>query len=91
MDNLINQVLTEKTIRLLQQNQYTFDVTLKQNKIQLKDWIEQFFQVKVKSINSHRLPIKRKNKEKSLKSHTSKKRIIITLKKNYSIPLFLTE
>nr|YP_010716166.1 ribosomal protein L23 [Crepidomanes latealatum]WDE75902.1 ribosomal protein L23 [Crepidomanes latealatum] len=91
MDNLINQVLTEKTIRLLQQNQYTFDVTLKSNKIQLRDWIEQFFQVRVKNINSHRIPIKRKNRNKRPKHCISRKRIIITLKKNYSIPLFLNE
>nr|YP_010958457.1 ribosomal protein L23 [Vandenboschia auriculata]ALO81785.1 ribosomal protein L23 [Vandenboschia auriculata] len=90
MDNLKNQVLTEKTIRLLQQNQYTFNVTLQSKKVEVKDWIEKFFDVKVKSINSHRIPIKRRGNRTP--SHSVyKKRMIITLKENYSIPLFLNE
>nr|QUG10585.1 ribosomal protein L23 [Hymenophyllum wrightii] len=89
MDILKNQVLTEKTIRLLQRNQYTFDVTIRSNKTEIKYWIEQFFNVKVKGMNSHWLPNKKKRGEKTYSGH--KKRMIITLQKDYSIPLFLNE
>nr|AXZ97109.1 ribosomal protein L23 [Callistopteris apiifolia] len=88
MDILKNQVLTEKTIRLLQQNQYTFNVTLQSNKTEIKDWIEKFFDVKIKSMNSHRFAFKKKRGNKHF---THGKRMIITLKEDYSIPLFLNE
>jgi len=52
MDKSKNQVLTEKSIRLLQQNQYTFDVNPELTKSEMKDWIENFFKVKVKGMNS---------------------------------------
>nr|QUG10323.1 ribosomal protein L23 [Hymenophyllum barbatum] len=93
MDILKNQVLTEKTIRLLQRNQYTFDVTIRSNKTEIKSWIEQFFNVRIKGMNSHRLPNKKKRRGKTFKyfGHSKNKRMIITLKKNYSIPLFLNE
>nr|YP_009562344.1 ribosomal protein L23 [Trichomanes trollii]QAV57701.1 ribosomal protein L23 [Trichomanes trollii] len=90
MNYLKNQVLTEKTIRLLQQNQYTFDVVLQSNKTEIKAWIEQFFNVKVETINSHRLPIKKRG-SRTLKHLVYGKRMIIKLKRNYSIPLFLNE
>nr|QUG10497.1 ribosomal protein L23 [Hymenophyllum polyanthos] len=91
MDILKNQVLTEKTIRLLQRNQYTFDVTIQSNKDEIKYWIEQFFNVRVKGMNSHRLPNKKKRGGKTVKYSGHKKRMIITLQKDYSIPLFLNE
>nr|YP_009974252.1 ribosomal protein L23 [Ptisana novoguineensis]QNH94142.1 ribosomal protein L23 [Ptisana novoguineensis] len=91
MDEINNQVLTEKTIRLLQNNQYTFDVKLESTKTEIKDWIEKFFDVKVKAMNSLRSSKRKRNrriKESSLVDH---KRMIITLKPGYSIPLFLNE
>ena len=60
MDEVRYPVLTEKTIRLLEQNKYTFDVNQKSNKTQIKKWIENFFNVKVKTINIHIPPDKKK-------------------------------
>nr|UFK63175.1 ribosomal protein L23 [Osmunda mildei] len=90
MDKLKYQVLTEKTIRLLQRNQYTFDVDSGSNKTEIKDWIERFFGVRVRAMNSHRLP-RRKRKGRMMESPVHYKRIIITLQDGYSIPLFLNE
>nr|YP_009668520.1 ribosomal protein L23 [Heteroscyphus argutus]QCW59295.1 ribosomal protein L23 [Heteroscyphus argutus] len=88
MDKIGYPVLTEKTIRLLEKNQYSFDVGVKSNKIEIKNWIEQFFGVKVKGINSHKLPNKGK-RIGTITGYTVRyKRIIITLKSGYSIPLF---
>ncbi len=42
-------VLTKKTIRLLEKNQYTFDVDKKSTKIEIKKWIEGFFGVSNKN------------------------------------------
>lgn len=72
-------VLTEKSVRLIENNQYTFDVDLRLTKPQIKKLIEDFFQVKVIAVNTHRLPYK---------SKTRNKRVIVTLKSGESIPIF---
>lgn len=88
MDKIGYPVLTEKTIRLLEKNQYNFDVDIRSNKTEIKNWIELFFGVKVTGINSHRLP-KKKKRIGTINGYTIRyKRIIITLKSGYSIPLF---
>ena len=88
MDKIGYPVLTEKTIRLLEKNQYNFDVDIKLDKIEVKKWIELFFDVEVMGINSHRLPTKKK-KIGAITGYTTRyKRMIITLKTGYSIPLF---
>nr|YP_010286743.1 ribosomal protein L23 [Scapania undulata]UKT60665.1 ribosomal protein L23 [Scapania undulata] len=88
MDKIEHPVLTEKTIRLLEKNQYSFDVDVRSNKTEMKKWIELFFNVKVIGINSHRLPRKGKKMGAMSGYTTQYKRMIITLKSGYSIPLF---
>jgi large subunit ribosomal protein L23 len=88
MDKIGYPILTEKTIRLLEKNQYSFDVNVQSNKTEIKKWIELFFNVKVLGVNSHRLPRKAR-KIGAITGYTIRyKRMIITLKSGYSIPLF---
>nr|YP_009920402.1 ribosomal protein L23 [Syntrichia filaris]QMQ99546.1 ribosomal protein L23 [Syntrichia filaris] len=88
MDEVKYPVLTEKTIRLLEKNQYSFNVNQKSTKTQIKKWIENFFNVKVKAINSHILPEKKKKVGPIIGHSVHYKRMIITLQPGYSIPLF---
>lgn len=88
MDEIKYPILTEKTIRLLEKNQYTFNVTQNIKKNQIKKSFENFFNVKIKSINSHILPKKKKKIGSNIKYSIRYKRMIITLQPNYSIPLF---
>lgn len=88
MDRIKNPVLTEKTIRLLEKNQYSFDVDIKVNKPEVKKWLESFFAVQVIKINSHCLPIKKKRIGAIEGSITRYKRVIVKLKPGYTIPLF---
>lgn len=88
MDEIKYPVLTEKTIRLLEKNQYSFDVNIDSTKTEIKKWIELFFNVKVIAVNSHRLP-KKKKKIGTITGYTVRyKRMIIKLQSGYSIPLF---
>ena len=88
IDEIKYPILTEKTIRLLEQNKYTFDVDQKSTKTQIKKWVENFFDIKVKTINSH-IPPKKKKKIGPIMGHSVRyKRMIITLQSGYSIPLF---
>uniref|UniRef100_A0AAT9USQ7 Large ribosomal subunit protein uL23c n=1 Tax=Pallavicinia longispina TaxID=280536 RepID=A0AAT9USQ7_9MARC len=91
MDQVRYPILTEKAIRLLEKNQYSFDVGTECNKTEIKKWIELFFDVKVTNINSHRLPRKKK-KVGAITGYTvCYKRMIIKLRSGYSIPLFSNE
>nr|QKV47213.1 ribosomal protein L23 [Lepisorus hederaceus] len=87
MDKPKNQLITEKSIRLLQQNQYTFHVDSKLTKTEMRNWIEQIFDVKVEKINSSRVRTRKKTRL-NLNS-ASEKKMIIKLRSNFFIPLFL--
>ena len=80
-------VLTEKSVQLLQNTQYTFDVDLKLNKVQIKKLIQDLFQVNVIAVNTHRPPRKKKVLGTSKGYRSRYKRVIITLKSGDSIPL----
>ncbi|HET8844820.1 MAG TPA: 50S ribosomal protein L23 [Ktedonobacteraceae bacterium] len=53
-------IVTEKTVRLQEQNKYTFKVALNANKIDVRRAVEQLFKVKVVSVNIVRLPGKKR-------------------------------
>jgi large subunit ribosomal protein L23 len=82
IDLVKNVVLTEKSVRLIENNQYTFDVDPKLTKPQIRKLIEDFFNVKVTAVNTHRLPSSSKKRYK---------RVIVTVKSGYSISLFPEE
>nr|YP_009236244.1 50S ribosomal protein L23 [Bletilla ochracea]YP_009236257.1 50S ribosomal protein L23 [Bletilla ochracea]YP_009443188.1 50S ribosomal protein L23 [Pleione bulbocodioides]YP_009443210.1 50S ribosomal protein L23 [Pleione bulbocodioides]AMF83952.1 50S ribosomal protein L23 [Bletilla ochracea]AMF83953.1 50S ribosomal protein L23 [Bletilla ochracea]ATP74797.1 50S ribosomal protein L23 [Pleione bulbocodioides]ATP74842.1 50S ribosomal protein L23 [Pleione bulbocodioides] len=56
MDGIKYAVFTEKSIRLLGNNQYTSNVESGSTRTEIKHWVELFFGVKVIAMNSHRLP-----------------------------------
>lgn len=78
-------VLTEKSVRLMDTNQYTFDVDLKLSKPQIKGLIEELFEVQVISVNTHRPPKKRRRLGYTSGSKASYKRVIVTVKRGQSI------
>nr|QWX87945.1 ribosomal protein L23 [Phyllolobium chinense] len=87
MNGIKNAVFTDKSIRLLGKNQYTFNVESGATKTEIKHWVELFFGVKVIAMNSNRLPIKGRRVRRPIKGHTMHyRRMIITLQPGYSIP-----
>nr|YP_009547686.1 ribosomal protein L23 [Antrophyum semicostatum]AYW16289.1 ribosomal protein L23 [Antrophyum semicostatum] len=92
MDKLENQLISEKSIRLLQQNQYTFTVDSKSTKTEMRNRIEQLFEVKVEGTNSSSIRTKSAKKgNKSTPNFANCKKMIVRLKENYYIPSFLKE
>ncbi len=87
MDYIKYLVLTQKAIRLLKQNQYTFDVDLRATKTEVKRWVEGFFGVRVIAVNSHRPPRKVRRIGATIGHPTRYKRMIVTLRVGDSIPL----
>ena len=53
-------IVTERSVKLQEQNQYTFEVALKANKIDIRRAVETLFKVKVVSVNTMRMPGKAK-------------------------------
>ena len=81
-------LITEKASRLLENNQYTFIVDRYSNKISIKSAIEQLFEVKVKKVNTCRLPRKKKRVGRYIGWKTQYKKAIVTLSKGNIINLF---
>nr|YP_010016843.1 ribosomal protein L23 [Cycas shiwandashanica]QOJ45252.1 ribosomal protein L23 [Cycas shiwandashanica] len=90
MNKMEYTILTEKKIRLLENNQYTFDVGSRPTKTGVKNWIELFFGVKVIAMNSYRPP--KKGGTVGPIGHPIRcRRMIIALQPGYSIPLLSEE
>jgi large subunit ribosomal protein L23 len=53
-------IVTEKTVKLQEQNKYTFKVALEVNKIEIRRAVEELFKVHVISVNTMRMPGKAK-------------------------------
>ena len=81
-------ILTEKTIRLIEQNQYSFAVNSKSNKADIKIAIEQLFDVKVVSVNTLLQPLKKRRVGKFIGAKSRYKRAIVTIAPEDSITLF---
>ena len=84
-------ILTEKTIRLIEQNQYSFAVDPKADKDSVKSAIEQLFDVKVISVNTSLLPLRKRRVGKFIGKKSRYKRAIVKLASEDSIKLFEEE
>ncbi len=72
-------IITEKATRLMELNQYTFDVDPRATKPMIKEVIEQLFEVKVTGINTLNLPRKKRRVGKFMGFKPQYKRAIVTL------------
>mgnify|MGYP001502925778 CR=1 FL=1 len=88
IDLVKRPVLTDKAIRLLENNQYSFIVDRNSDKITIKNTIEYLFDVKVTKVNSCRLPRKKKRVGKYIGWKPQYKKAIVTLAKGDVIDLF---
>nr|YP_009312928.1 Ribosomal protein L23 [Helminthora furcellata]SCW21182.1 Ribosomal protein L23 [Helminthora furcellata]SCW24042.1 Ribosomal protein L23 [Helminthora furcellata] len=88
IDLLNKPILTDKTTRLLEENQYCFTVKKEANKNDIKYAIEQMFNVKVIKINTLRQPIKTRTVGKFTGHKTLYKKAIVKLSSSDKIILF---
>jgi large subunit ribosomal protein L23 len=81
-------VINFKSYRaLVLNNQYMFHVDLRLTKPQIKKLIEQYFDVNVISVNTHRPPRKKRLYIQTSPGYKKRyKRVIITLQKDQEIP-----
>mgnify|MGYP003303918626 FL=1 len=80
-------IITEKTSDLAQNNVITFSVDVKANKTQIKQAIENIFNVKVESVNTINVKPKRKRVGRYVGKTNKVKKAIVKLKEGSSIEL----
>ena len=81
-------IITDKATRLLENNQYSFVVDRYSDKIEIKEAIENLFNVKVIKVNTCRLPRKKKRVGKYIGWKPQYKKAIVTLLDGDVINLF---
>lgn len=92
-DVLRRPLITEKNTLLTPLGQYTFEVAMEANKIQIKEAVEKIFNVKVQAVNT--MIIKGK-KRRVFRSRTRNefgstgdmKKAVVTLEPGYDIDIF---
>ncbi|MCB9435438.1 MAG: 50S ribosomal protein L23 [Anaerolineales bacterium] len=89
-DVIIRPVITEKSnLVSADLNQYTFEVAMSANKIQVKDAIELVFEVPVVNVNTMVMPKKRARRgRKFYVRKAAWKKAVVTVASGHTIDLF---
>lgn len=91
LDILKYPIITDKSTRNLEQNQYSFIVAKKATKPEIKEAIEFFFNVKVEKINTLVQPLKKKRLGRTFGYKPQYKKAIVKLVAEDRINLFEEE
>ena len=78
-DVLKKPVLTEKSLALMDENKYTFDVDVHSNKIEIRQAVEKLFNVKVESVHTINVKPKTKRLGKYVCKNNKRKKSIVKL------------
>ncbi|ABI69622.1 50S ribosomal protein L23 [Syntrophomonas wolfei] len=87
-DIIIKPVVTEKSMNLLADNKYTFIVDKRANKTEIKNAIENIFEVRVASVNTMNIKGKPKRMGRFEGKKPDRKKAVISLKPGHKIRLF---
>ncbi|MBM0741708.1 50S ribosomal protein L23 [Phormidium sp. CLA17] len=88
MDLVRRPIITEKATLLLENNQYTFEISPKATKPEIKAAIESLFEVKVVGVSTINPPRKQRRVGKFMGYRPTYKRAVVTLAAGDSIALF---
>ncbi len=87
-DIIIRPVITEKSSRQMEHNQYTFEVHPNANKIQIRKAVQDVFKVKVEKVHTLKVRPKPKRMGAFLGKSRSWKKAIVTLVDGERIEFF---
>ncbi len=90
-DVIKRPILTEKSYANIANNVYTFEVDRRATRIQVKQTLEQIFQVKVEKVNIINVKPKEKRMGRFVGKTRNIKKAIVTLKEGSQINLFPEE
>ena len=89
-DVLVRPLITEKSTRLIEVGQYSFEVHREANKIQIREAVEKTFNVKVKAVNTMNMPRKTRRRGRNVGTVPGWKKAIVTLQEGQTIDIFET-
>ncbi|MGI6574327.1 MAG: 50S ribosomal protein L23 [bacterium] len=87
-DIIKKPLITEKATHLFEKDKYSFKVDSKANKTEIKRAVEEIFKVKVKKVQTMKVPGKPKRMGRHLGRTAPWKKAIVTLEKGQRIPFF---
>lgn len=89
-DVIIRPVVSEKSYAAYDENVYTFVVAADANKVEIKQAVEEIFNVKVKNVNTLNRSGKRKRNRRTggWGTRTGQKRAIVSLAEGQTIEIF---
>ena len=87
-DIIISPVVSEKSYAGVQEKRYSFFVDLRAQKSEIKQAIEEIFNVKVLKISTINIKPKPKRLGRSIGRSSRKKRAVVTLRKKDKIDFF---
>ena len=85
---LIRPVVSEKSYEQIQTNQYTFRVHKDAHKTQVRQAVEELFDVNVVSVNIVQMPAKPKRRGQFRGTRPGWKKAVVELREGDSIPIF---
>ena len=87
-DLILKPIVTEKATLQMEENKYVFDVLPVATKPEIKAAIESLFDVRVTSVNTLKLPRKKRRVGRYIGYKAQYKRAIVTLQEGDAITLF---
>ncbi|MGI6065785.1 MAG: 50S ribosomal protein L23 [Bacillota bacterium] len=87
-DVLIKPLVSEKSISLMEQNKYPFEVNADANKIEIKYAVQELFKVTVTNVTTMNVKGKMKRMGRYIGKRPDRKKAIVTLKSGDKIEVF---
>jgi large subunit ribosomal protein L23 len=87
-DIIRRPIVSERTMALMEQNKYTFAVDIRATKPQIREAVEQVFDVTVEKVNTMRVVGKKRRMGRYEGKRPDWKKAIVTVKEGESIELF---
>ena len=87
-DILVRPLITEKTMKLVEEGKYTFEVKQGANKVEVKKAVEELFNVKVVAVNMMNTQRKSRRVGKYEGLRPAVQKAIVTLAEGYKLDVF---
>ncbi len=87
-DIILRPVISEKSYSLLDHNKYTFEVSAKAKKTEIRQAIEEIFGVKVTAVNTIKVPPKPKRQGWTAGHTSARKKAVVSLAPGHNIEFF---
>lgn len=86
-DIIRRPIITEKSIDCAGDNKYTFEVDPRANKLEIRDAIQEIFEVTVTKVTTARIPRRKRRRGRRVGYTPARKKAVVTLKQGDRIEI----